>query len=94
MYIHVAEMNLYDPVGMYMGGDFVFKHPNVMKVNNYYQRNPIDGVLFWANNPFKGSPVSGKFQWPAINNVNLTGKYYNGVLINHLNINEYAIKHP
>ncbi|WP_147473910.1 hypothetical protein [Chryseobacterium nematophagum] len=94
MFIHVAEVNLYDPVGMYFGGDFIFKHPYVMKVNNYYQRNPVDGILIWANNPFIGSPVSGKFQWPVINNVNLTGKYYNGVLINHLNITEYAIKHP
>jgi len=100
MNIHVAEVNLYDPVGMYLGGDFVFKHPNVMKVNNYYQRNPTDNLKFalkldFADNPFIGSPVSGKFQWPVINNVNLTGKYYRpGILMNHLNITDYAIKHP
>ena len=95
MNIHIAEVNLYDPVGMYFGGDFVFKHQNVMKVNNYYQRNPVDGILIWANNPFIGSPVSGKFQWPVIKNVNLTGQYYKpGVLMNHINITEYAIKHP
>ncbi|CAA7195194.1 hypothetical protein [Chryseobacterium potabilaquae] len=62
MNIHVAEVNLYDPVEMYFGGDFVFKHPNVIKVNNYYQRNPVDGVLKWVNDPFTGSPVRGKFQ--------------------------------
>ena len=65
-----------------------------MEVNNYYQRNPVDGVAWWANNPFQGSPVSGSFQWPAINNVNLTGHQYQGVLINHLNITEYAIRKP
>lgn len=95
MNIHIAEINLYDPVGMYGGGDFVFNYPNVFKVNNYYQRNPIDGVLFWADNPFIGSPVSGDFQWPEINNVDLTGHYYKpGVLMNHLNITRYAINNP
>lgn len=94
MNIHISEMTLYDPVGMYFGGSFNFDYPNVSKVTNYYQRNPVDGVLFWANNPFQGSPVSGSFQWPAINNVNLTGQSYNGGLINHLNITRYAIKNP
>lgn len=85
MHITVLEINLYDPVSL--GGEFVFKFPNVMKVNNYYQRNSIDGVFWWADNPFKGSSVSGKFQFPAINNVDLTGKYYSpGVLVNHINI--------
>lgn len=32
MYIHVAKVNLYDPVEMYGGGDFVFTHPYVMKL--------------------------------------------------------------
>ncbi|WP_426475977.1 hypothetical protein ACP3T3_11275 [Chryseobacterium sp. CBSDS_008] len=95
MNIHVAEVTLYDPVGMYGGGDFVFTHANVMKVTNYYQRNPIDRFLFWADNPFVGSPVSAKFQWPVINNVDLTGKYFkSGKLMNHLNITTYAIQHP
>lgn len=100
MYIHVAEVNLYDPVGMYGGGDFVFTHPNVTKVNNYYQRNPTDHLYFairleMADNPFKGSPVRAKFQWPKIHQVDYTGKYYKpGVLMNHLNITDYAIKHP
>jgi pimeloyl-ACP methyl ester carboxylesterase len=95
MHINISEMTLYDPVGMYGGGSFNFDYPNVMKVTNYYQRNPIDGVAFWADNPFKGSPVSGSFQWPAINNVNLTGHYYRpGILMNHLNITRYAIKNP
>ncbi|MDR7209618.1 hypothetical protein [Flavobacterium piscis] len=100
MHINIAEINLYDPVGFYGGGDFVFEYPNVMKVNNYYQRNPTDygpsaryGEL--PDNPFQGSPVSGNFQWPVINNVNLTGQYYSpGVLMNHINITRYAIKHP
>jgi hypothetical protein len=92
--VNVSQITLYDPVGMYFGGSFNFDYPNVMKVTNYYQRNPVDGVLFWADNPFQGSPVSGTFQWPEINNVNLTGKYYNGVLINHINITRYAIKNP
>lgn len=94
MNIHISEMTLYDPLGMYFGGSFNFDYPNVSKVTNYYQRNPVDGVLFWADNPFQGSPVSGSFQWPAINNVNLTGQSYNGGLINHLNITRYAIKNP
>lgn len=95
MHINVSQITLYDPVGMYFGGSFNFDYPNVMKVTNYYQRNPVDGVAWWANNPFKGSPVSGSFQWPAINNVNLTGQYYSpGVLINHINITRYAIKNP
>lgn len=42
MNITIAEVNLYDPVAMYGGGSLVFKRPNVMRVNNYYQRNPID----------------------------------------------------
>lgn len=100
MNIHVSEINLYDPVGLYGGGDFVFNYPNVTKVNNYYQRNPTDhgssarvGKL--ASNPFQGSPVGGNFQWPVINNVNLTGHYYSsGVLMSHLNITDYAIRHP
>ncbi|QQQ73183.1 RHS repeat-associated core domain-containing protein [Chryseobacterium indologenes] len=92
MNIHVAEVNLFDPVGMYGGGDFVFTHPNVMKVNNYYQRNPTDHFYFairfeLADNPFKGSPVSAKFQWPVINQVDYTGQYYKpGKLVTHLNI--------
>ncbi|QIY92358.1 RHS repeat-associated core domain-containing protein [Chryseobacterium gallinarum] len=92
MNIHVAEVNLFDPVGMYGGGDFVFTHPNVMKVNNYYQRNPTDHLYFairfeLADNPFKGSPVSAKFQWPVINQVDYTGQYYKpGKLVTHLNI--------
>jgi hypothetical protein len=95
MNIHISEMTLYDPVGMYFGGSFNFDYPNVSKVTNYYQRNDVDGVAWWANNPFQGSPVSGSFQWPAINNVNLTGHYYkSGELINHINITRYAIKHP
>jgi hypothetical protein len=94
MNIHISEMTLYDPVGMYFGRSFNFDYPNVSKLTKYYQRNPVDGVLFWANNPFQGSPVSGSFQWPVINNVNLTGQSYNGGLINHLNITRYAIKNP
>jgi len=68
MHIDISEMTLFDPVGMYLGGDFVFTYPNVMKVTNYYQRNSVDGVLIWADNPFQGSPVNGNFQWPEINN--------------------------
>lgn len=37
--IHISEIILYDPVGMYGGGDFVFNYPNVMKVTNYYPRS-------------------------------------------------------
>jgi hypothetical protein len=92
MHITISEINLYDPVGIYGGGDLVFKYPNVMKVNNYYQRNPVDGILIWADNPFIGSPVSGNFQFPEINNVDYTGKFYStGVLMSHLNITDYAI---
>ena len=98
MNINIDEIFLFDPVTMYLGGDNVFKYPNVMKVSNYYQRNPSDlwsKGLLKANNPFIGSPVSGVFQWPVINNINLTGQYYSpGVLVNHLNITEYAIKNP
>ncbi len=93
MNIHISEMTLYDPVGMYFGGSFNFDYPNVSKVTNYYQRNPTDWMRN-LDNPFIGSPVSGSFQWPAINNVNLTGQSYNGGLINHLNITRYAIKNP
>ena len=97
MHINISEINLYDPVGLYGGRDLVFKYPNVLKVNNYYQRNPTDwlpnirnGEL--ANNPFIGSPVSGDFQWPVINNVNYTGKLSNtGALMNHNNITRHAI---
>lgn len=94
MNITISEIILYDPVAMYLGGSFNFDYPNVMKVTNYYQRNDVDCCLFWADNPFIGSPVSASFQWPEINNVNLTGKYYNGVLINHINITRYAINNP
>lgn len=100
MNIHISEVTLYDPVGMYFGGSFNFDYPNVSKVTNYYQRNPTDNRHFayrleFADNPFQGSSVSGTFQWPVINNVNLTGQYYrSGVLINHINITDYAIKHP
>ena len=59
-----------------------------MKVNNYYQRNSVDGVLWWANNPFIGSPVRGNFQWPVINNVNYTGNSS----VNHLNIISHVHK--
>ena len=95
MHITISEINLYDPVGLYGGGDLVFKYPNVLKVNNYYQRNPTDHLLsglFYnlASNPFQGSPVSGNFQWPVINNINYTGN----LSINHINITEYAIKNP
>ena len=90
MNIHISEMTLYDPVGMYGGGSFNFDYPNVSKVTNYYQRNPVDGFAWWADNPFQGSPVSGSFQWPVIRNVNYTGNSS----INHINITRYAIKHP
>lgn len=90
MHINVNQITLYDPVGFYGGGSFNFDYPNVMSVTNYYQRNPVDGVAWWANNPFQGSPVSGSFQWPAIRNVNYTGN----LSINHINITDYAIKHP
>nr|WP_315026465.1 RHS repeat-associated core domain-containing protein [uncultured Chryseobacterium sp.] len=92
MNIQVTEVNLFDPVGMYGGGDFVFTHPNVLKVNNYYQRNPTDHFYFavrfdLADNPFKGSPVSAKFQWPVIHQVDYTGQYYKpGKIVSHLNI--------
>ena len=68
MNITIHEIVLFDPVGFYFGGDFVFKYPNVMKVTNYYQRNPVDGLFWWADNPFIGSSVKGNFQWPEINN--------------------------
>jgi hypothetical protein len=78
MHITIAEINLYDPVALFGGGIFNFDYPNVMKVNNYYQRNPTnhlyqayEGNL--ATNPFQGSSVSGSFQWPVIRNVNYTG---------------------
>ena len=93
----ISEINLYDPVGLYGGGDLVFKYPNVMKVNNYYQRNPTDWIPNLKNgevpnNPFQGSPVNGDFQWPVINNVNYTGAYYStGILMSHINITDYAI---
>lgn len=98
MHITIDEIYLYDPVSL--GGAFVFEYPNVMKVNNYYQRNPtgqMNGIVpIWdLNNPFIGSPVSGNFQWPVINNVNLTGvPYRTGVQMSHLNITRYAIKNP
>ena len=90
MHINISQITLYDPVGFYGGGSFNFDYPNVMNVTNYYQRNPVDGILWWANNPFQGSPVSGSFQWPSIRNVNYTGNSS----INHINITDYAIKHP
>lgn len=88
MNIHVAEVNLFDPVSL--GGDFVFTHPNVLRVNNYYQRNSSDllskGIL-GADNPFIGSPVKAKFSFPIINQVNYTGQNYRpGVPVSHLNI--------
>jgi RHS repeat-associated protein len=94
MHINVAEINLYDPVALFGGGSFNFDYPNVMRVNNYYQRNPTDHLfqLYEGNlatNPFQGSPVSGNFQWPVIRNVNYTGN----LSINHINITQYAIKH-
>jgi hypothetical protein len=92
MNVHISEMTLFDPVALYGGGNFNFDYPNVSKVTNYYQRNPTD----WSNilsvnypsNPFKGSPVSGSFQWPIITNVSYTGNS----AINHNNITYYAIK--
>ena len=57
----------------------------------------MNGIVpIWdLNNPFIGSPVSGNFQWPVINNVNLTGvPYRTGVQMSHLNITRYAIKNP
>lgn len=68
MNIHVAEVNLFDPVSL--GGDFIFTHPNVLRVNNYYQRNSSDLLskgLLGADNPFLGSPVKAKFSFPIIN---------------------------
>ena len=44
MNIHISEVTLYDPVGMYFGGSFSFDYPNVSKVTNYYQRNPTDNL--------------------------------------------------
>lgn len=90
MHINVSQITLYDPARFNGGGSFNFDYPNVMNVTNYYQRNPVDGLLWWANNPFQGSPVSGSFQWPAIRTVNYTGN----LSINHINITDYAIKHP
>lgn len=95
MHINIAQITLYDPVALFGGGSFNFDYPNVMKVNNYYQRNPTDHLMSgyegnMVNNPFQGSPVSGSFQWPAINNVNYTGN----LSINHINITDYAIRHP
>jgi hypothetical protein len=95
MHINISQITLFDPVGLYFGGSFNFDYPNVMKVTNYYQRNPTDHLMSgWegnlANNPFQGSPVSGTFQWPVIRNVNYTGN----LSINHINITKYAIDHP
>ena len=94
MHITISEINLYDPVAFYGGGSFNFDYPNVMKVNDYYQRNPTDwsNILYinYPTNPFQGSPVSGSFQWPVIRNVNYTGNS----AINHNNITDYAIKLP
>ena len=94
MGISIAEIHLYDPVVLYGGGGLKYNYNLVGKFNNYYQRNPIDGFLMWANNPFQGSPVLAPSPYMKINNVNLTGKYYNGELINHINITRYAIKNP
>lgn len=91
MNIYVDEVNLFDPVSL--GGDFVFTHNNVLRVNNYYQRNPTDWLgkkgFYNADNPFQGSPVrrSAKFSYPIINQTNYTGQYYKqGVPVSHLNI--------
>jgi len=59
---------------MYLGGDFVFKYNNVKEVTNYYQRNKVDGLLIWADNPFIGSPVKAAHSLPSIKNIDLTGK--------------------
>ena len=92
MHVHISEMTLFDPVAFYGGGNLNFDYPNVSKVTNYYQRNPTDwsNILFvnYPSNPFKGSPVSGSFQWPIITNVSYTGNS----AINHNNITDYAIK--
>jgi hypothetical protein len=91
MGIDISEIVLFDPVGMYFGGRFEFKHDNVDVVRNFYQRNPVDKIGWWADNPFKGSRVSGaSYTNTIIENINLTGKSNNGKLINHLNIISYA----
>lgn len=91
--IPIAEITLYDPVGLYFGGSFTFTYPNVLKVTNYYQRNPIGSFSLWTYNPFVGSSVCGTYPWTEIKNINLTGQYYrSGVFINHLNITQYAIQ--
>lgn len=89
MNINIAEVNLFDPVSL--GGDFIFTHPNVLRVNNYYQRNStvkMYGLPYWnLDNPFIGSPVKAKFSFPIINQVDYTGQYYkSGVPVSHLNI--------
>lgn len=89
MNINIAEVNLFDPVSL--GGDFIFTHPNVLRVNNYYQRNStvkMYGLPYWnLDNPFVGSPVKAKFSFPIINQVDYTGQYYkSGVPVSHLNI--------
>ena len=91
MNIYVEEVNLFDPVSL--GGDLIFTHNNVSRVNNYYQRNPTDWFgkkgFYNADNPFQGSPVrrNAAFSFPIINQINYTGQYYkSGVPVSHLNI--------
>lgn len=94
MNIHVAEVNLFDPVGLYGGGDLVFTHPYVMKVNNYYQRNTLDSYkLLGADNPFNGSRVRANFQWPVLNQIDYTGQNYKGIPVGHLNIIDKVYGH-
>ncbi|MFP5040285.1 hypothetical protein [Parasediminibacterium sp. JCM 36343] len=51
MSIHISQITLFNPVAMYFGGSLNFDYANVWKVTNYYQRNPLDGVLFFGKNP-------------------------------------------
>lgn len=91
--IAIAEITLYDPVSLYFGGSFTFAYPNVLKVTNYYQRNPIGRFSPWTYNPFIGSLVTGNSSWTEINNINLTGQQdQSGIFINHLNITQYVIQ--
>ncbi|MCL1666591.1 hypothetical protein M2T82_00795 [Elizabethkingia ursingii] len=90
--IQVYELTTYDPHSL-TNGYHKINYDNVKNLNNYYQQNSTDLsnalILNWPENPFWGRPIFGA-KSANVNQINLSGKYYRGSLINHNNIISYV----
>lgn len=89
--ITVSNLTTFDPHSLSDNKTFQLKYNNVIKANNYFQRNPrtCGRLMPCGTNPYWGSPVRSKFI--HVNEVNFTGQNFApNVPVSHLNIVTYS----